>query len=203
MITKTRVASEGCSWVRRSIGHPPIRRVRREVRSTPSLPIAFAYPPEVTVLNPWRIVRLALSSGEPNVMCAPRRCAARRFKQQGEKPVKSSLKRRVFFFSPPNVGPRWVNAHLQLFRPSLPTAQAVRADRISLESRRDDRKNPAHAGFSLLALTMHSQRRGVRNAQIRKDRGQRANFEFQKTRFESADREMLTRLAIGYATFQR
>ena len=67
----------------------------------------------------------------------------------------------------------------------------------------DDRKNPAHAGFSLLALTMHSQRRGVRNAQIRKDRDQRANFEFQKTRFESADREMLTRLAIGYATFQR
>ena len=26
---------------------------------------------------------------------------------------------------------------------------------------RDDRKNPAHAGFSLLALTMHSQRGGV------------------------------------------
>ena len=42
------------------------------MRSTPSLPIAFAYPPEVTVA-PWRIVRLALSSGEPNVMCAPRR----------------------------------------------------------------------------------------------------------------------------------
>jgi hypothetical protein len=74
----------------------------------------------------------------------------------------------------------------------------------SRAGRRDDRKNPTHAGFSLLALTMHSQRGGVfANANNKKDRGPSANFEFQKTRFESADREMLTRLAIGYATFQR
>jgi hypothetical protein len=31
----------------------------------------------------------------------------------------------------------------------------------SRAGRRDDRKNPTHAGFSLLALTMHSQRGGV------------------------------------------